>query len=136
MTEKAINPFVGVNADAMAAIGTLLKFARRSDDYDTFYDEINEMIASWRAARGDDAFDHWHWWIGEVDGPYGLDFSTREEAIAAAPAAIRDGYPHSEDGRFNIVEARFWNDDIHPEDDEYPFAETRNAETLSIKVQP
>ena len=131
---SAVNPFEGLNADAMTAVGRLLEIARRSDEYDTSYDEIEGLIASWRAARGDDAFDHWRWWIGEVDGAYGLYFATRDEAIAAAPAAIRDGYPFSEDGRFNIVEARFWNDSIEPEDDEMPFATSRNHETLSVET--
>lgn len=132
---SAVNPFEGLNADAMTAVGRLLEIARRSDEYDTSYDEIEGLIASWRAARGDDAFEDWRWWIGEVDGEsYALDFLTREGAIAAAPKAIERGDVYSEDGRYWIIEARVWDDTLDEGKDIFPFADRRNHETLSIKA--
>ena len=129
----AANPFAGINADAMAIIGTLLGKVYQSDEWEP--DPCDGWLADWRAARGEDAFDHWRWWIGEVDGEtYALDFATRAEAIAAAPKAIASGDFQSPDGRFEIVEARCWADDVQAADEIIWFAEKRNREILSIEA--
>lgn len=126
------NPFVGVNADAMAIIGTLLgKVYQQGDEWE--HDPCDRWLANWRAARGEDAFDHWRWWIGEVAREtYALDFATRAEAIAAAPKAIARGDFQLTDGRFEIVEARCWADEVEAADEVSWFAEKRNREILSI----
>jgi len=125
-----VNPFDGVNADAMEVVRQLLENTYRSQDgwEETGCDRI---LADWRAARGEEAFDDWRWWIGEVDGEsFALDFSTRDEAIAAAPRAIEGGDIYSEDGRYEIVEACNWSDGIGGEDDIVWFARQRNKEIL------
>lgn len=128
-----VNPFIGVNADAMAIVGILLGKAYQSENEDVVMDWIDQ----WRAARGDAAFDAWRWWIGEVGGEsYALDYSTREAAVADAPRAIRAGDFVSADGLYQIVEARGWADDVKAADDTLWFAEQRNEEILRSGVIP
>lgn len=129
---SAVNPFDGVNADAMEIIGTLLgKVYQQGDDWE--HPACDIWLKQWRAARGDAALGHWQWWIGEVDGEsFALPFDTRAKAIAAAPQAIAQGDFYSEDGAYAIVEARCWNDEVTAGDDIIWFAEQRNQETLRV----
>lgn len=126
------NPFEGVNADAMEIIGTLLgKVYQQGDEWE--HPACDVWLKQWRAARGDAAVEGWQWWIGEVDGEsFALSFDTRDKAIAAAPAAIRDGDFYSEDGSYWIVEARCWADEVTAGDEIMWFAEQRNKETLRV----
>lgn len=127
------NPFIGVNADAMAIIGTLLGKAYQSENEGAVMDWIDQ----WRAARGEAAFDRWRWWIGEVDGEtYALDYATRDAAVADAPRAIRAGDFVSPDGSYQIIEARGWADEVQAADDISWFAERRNKEILHSGVKP
>lgn len=128
----AVNPFEGVNADAMEIIGTLLgKVYQQGDEWE--HPACYLWLKQWRAARGEAALGIWLWWIGEVDGEsFALSFDTRQKAVAAAPAAIRNGDLHSEDGAYWIVEARCWADEVTAGDDIMWFAEQRNPETLRV----
>lgn len=129
-TITAPNPFAGLRAETHVEIERMLALLRLESDS---YDEVVEWIDLWRAARGETGMTGWRWWIGEVDGEtFALDYPTRDAAIADAPRAIRSGDFVSADGSYQIVEARCWNDCLDEGCDDFSFADTRNAETLSI----
>lgn len=126
------NPFRGVNAEAMQIIGLLLgKVYQQADEWER--PTCDEWLALWRDARGDDAKTPWRWWIGEVGGEsYALDFPTRAAAIAGAARAIRRGDVKSDDGRYQIVEARCWADDVTACDEILWFVDQRHRAILSV----
>lgn len=117
--------------DAADDFEMLLSIASRADsDDETFFDTWADIRDHWRARRGEAGKGDWSWWAGEVDGEsYACEFNTRDEAIAWGKQEWL-GDP------FRIVEARFWADDLTPEDDVVPFAEARNAEVIEAEVSP
>ena len=130
VTDEAPNPFRDLRNDTHQAIEAMLYDLQSNSDDD---DQVADWIDQWRAARGEAGMDDWRWWIGGTDDEtYRLDFPTRDQAIAAVPHALQHGDINSEDGRFRIVEARCWADNMDEGKDEFPFADRRNAETLPI----
>lgn len=92
-------------------------------------DDHDEILDKWREARGDAAYDHWTWWVGDsCEGEsYSYNCETREEALEYG----RREFKH--EGSFRIVEARVWADDVKEGDEITEFAETRNAETIKVE---
>lgn len=117
------NPFLGLRADTHAAIGALLGRVYASGEWE---DEDEELLAQWRAARGDEAMDNWRWWVGAPDCDlYAEDAATREEAIEIGRRE------YAEAGRIEIIEARTWNDEVQGDED-CSFAESRNREIVDV----
>lgn len=109
-------------APTHAAIEKLLGDIYRSGDWT---DDHEDILDQWRAARGDDAKDNWAWWVGEVGcETYSFGPETRDAAIA-------DGRrEYGQDGKFEIIEARLWNDDVKEGEETMWFAESRNKEVV------
>ena len=87
-----------------------------------------DLLDQWRIARGEVAKDqHWRWWIGEVDGEsYSLDFDRREDAVAAGRREFAN------EGKFWIINARLWADNVKDGDDIQWFAESRGKATVVV----
>jgi hypothetical protein len=116
------NPFIGLPNAAHAAIEKVLSRLYAVGDWD---DEDEEVLGQWREARGEAAKDHWRWWVGYVDAEsYGQEADTREEAIEIGQAR------YGEDGKFAIIEARLWADDVKEGAEFGEFAEARNHEIV------
>jgi hypothetical protein len=122
------NPFADIPTPMNPIIETLLTTLWSSGEW---ADEHEEMLGQWRDARGDAAKEAWTWWVGEdADEPYACDALSREDAI-------RRGHEmFSREGRFRIVEARMWADNVKEGDDEMGFAEVRNGESFSCTLPP
>jgi hypothetical protein len=116
------NPFIGLPDVAHAAIEKVLSRLYAVGDWN---DEDEAVLAQWREARGEDAKDRWQWWVGYVDAEsYGEEVDSREQAIEIGQAR------YGEDGKFAIIEARLWNDDVKEAAEISEFAETRNHEIV------
>jgi len=124
----AANPFVGLPEPAQVVIEKLLSTIWSSGEW---ADEHEDMLGQWREARGDDAKEAWAWWVGEdADEPYACDALSREDAI-------RRGHEmFSREGRFRIVEARMWADNVKEGEDTAAFAEVRNGESFRCVLPP
>lgn len=124
MADTAPNQaFAGLSNGTHAVIEKLLSDIHAADEWT---DEHEALLGAWRASRGDAAKDEWRWWVGAVDDDsYSEDFATREEAVERGPA-------HAEEGCFQIIEARFWADDVKSGADVTDFADCRNHEMLEI----
>jgi hypothetical protein len=120
------NPFVGIGPALHDVIEKLLGHLWAAGEWD---DEHEDFLDQWRAARGEDGMDVWRWWIGEIDGEsYDEDFASRDEAITEG----RNRY--ADEGEFQIVEARTFNDLVKEAEDISPFAQTRNFEKIKISA--
>ncbi|SDA15160.1 hypothetical protein [Sphingomonas sp. NFR15] len=124
MADASANPaFVGLSNGTHAVIEKLLSDIHAAGEWT---DEHEALLAAWRASRVDAAKDEWRWWVGAVDDDsYAEDFATRDEAIAAGPA-------HAEEGCFQIIEARFWADNVKDGAEITDFADCRNHEILEV----
>ena len=118
------NPFVGMTKAQDDVVERLLSDIYRDGEWD---DTHEDLLAQWRAARGDDAFDHWVWWVGYVGSEsYAEDAENRMKAID------RGRRDYSDDGgKFQIIEACVWNDNVKDGDEVTEFARTRNHQIIS-----
>ena len=108
---------------AQADIEWLLCEARSWD----WQDKHHDILARWRARRGDDGKTSWRWWWKlPEDDLYNTDHETKAAALAFA---VRE-YPTARE--IDVIEARCWSDDILAGDEADMFAESRNKERVTV----
>lgn len=118
------NPFVGLSAATHEVIEHLLADVYRAGEWE---DEHEDWLDQWRAARGERGKDRWLWWVGEVGcAEYDEEADTREAAIALGRKTYVD------QGEFQIVEARLWNDNVKEGEEISSFADSRNAAVIRL----
>lgn len=93
-------------------------------------EDYDEAIAVWRAARGEEGKTGWNWWAREDGADLYQNFEPTREAIIAW--ARKEYGPAA---RFEICEARLWNDDLEGDDTCF-FAECRGLEFINPEGQP
>lgn len=92
-----------------------------------WYEEHEAILRRWRLSRGDAGMGGWEWYCGDVGEP---EYNIGVPYPSTRDAAIRAGNQNMEAGqRFQIMEARCWNDEIEGYENCF-FAETRNHEVI------
>lgn len=93
-----------------------------------FTDADVDLIDKWREARGEAGMGAWDWWAKlPGDDLHSVCGASRDDVIACA----RREWP--DEPEIRIVEARMWADWYAEVDQESNFAQTRNAETVSLR---
>lgn len=121
----ADNPFTDLRPETHAVIEALLSAVYGDQEWDENHEATLDM---WRVARGEDAMDEtWQWWVGEV-GCFEYD-----EFAATREAAIEKGRSmYAEYNRFQIIEARLWDDLVKDGEEICRFAQSRNMEVIEV----
>lgn len=118
------NPFIGMTKAHDGVVEQLFSSIYAGGEWT---DDHEEMLGQWRDARGDEAYDDWTWWVGYVgDESYGENALNRQKAIDLGQRDYRD------EGKFQIIEACLWNDNVKEGEEVSAFARTRNHEIVQV----